>query len=80
MAVRTQQTGVNPKTEVACSHMLTSKGVNARARSTYLNQDARSSSGNIFLRLGYRANLKDTLNRSRDQEWSQQLAAQMDNL
>ena len=66
MATRTQQTGVNPEIEVTCSHTLTSRGVNARAGSTHPNQDERSSSGNIFRRLGHRVDLRDTLNRRRD--------------
>ena len=76
MAVRTKWMGVNPETEVARSHTLTSKGVNARAGSTYPNQDARNNSGNVFWRLGRGADLKDTLIRRCDQERSQQSAAQ----
>ena len=62
MAIRTQQTGVNLETEVTRSHTLTSRGVNTRAGSTHPNQDTRSSLGNIFQRLGCRADLRDTLN------------------
>ena len=76
MAIRTLQTSVNPETEVTHSYMLTSRGANARAGSTHLNQDARSSSENVFRRLGCGVDLRDTLNRRRDQELSQQSAAQ----
>ena len=55
MAVRTQQTGVNPETEVVRSHMLTFGGVNTR-----------SNSGNVFWRFGRGANLRDMLNRRHD--------------
>ena len=48
MALRTQHIGVNPETEDARSHTLTSRGVNIRVGSTHLNQDARSSTRNIF--------------------------------
>ena len=76
IAVRTQQTGVNPKTKVTRFHTLTSKRINARAGSTRPNQDERSSSRNVFRTLGHRANLRDTLNIKRDQERSQQATAQ----
>ena len=76
MAIRTQQTNVNLGTEVTQSHMPTSREAKVRAGSTHPNQDERSSSGNVFKRLGHGANLRDTLNRRRDQEWSQQLIAQ----
>ena len=59
MAVKIQQMGVNLEIEVAYSHTLTSKEVSAR-----------SSSRNVFWRLGRGANLRDTLNRRRDQERS----------
>ena len=76
MVVRTQQMGVNLKIEVTSSHTLTSRRVNTRARSTHPNQEVRSSSGNIFWRLGRGADLRDTLNKRHDQERSQQTAAQ----
>ena len=76
MAIRNQQMGAKSKTEVIRSHTLTSKGANARAESTHVNQDEISSSENIFRRLGHEADLRDTLNRMRDQERSQQLTAQ----
>ena len=76
MAVRTQPAGVNPKTEVTRSHKPTSREAKARARSTHPNQDERSSLGNVFRRLGHRVDLRDALNRRRDQEWSQQSIAQ----
>ena len=68
MAVRTQQTGVNPETEVTLSHTLTIRGVNTRAGSTHPNQDSRSSSGNVFWRLGRGVDLRDTLNIRPDEE------------
>ena len=73
MAVRTQQMGVNPGTEVTRSHTLTSR--EARAGSTHPNQDERSGSMNIFKRIGHGADLRDILNRRRDQERSQQSIA-----
>ena len=76
MAIRNQQMGAKPKTEVTRSHTLTSRGANARAESTHLNQDEISSSENIFRRLGHGVDLRDTLNRRCDQEASQQLTAQ----
>ena len=66
MVVKTKQIAVNPETEVTRSHTLTSRGVNARARSIDPNQDARSNSWNIFLRLGRGEDLGDTLNKRRD--------------
>ena len=75
MAVRTKQIGVNPEIEVAYSHMLPSKGVNTSVGSTHINQDERSSSGNVFQRLGCGADLRDMLNKGRDQEQSQQPTA-----
>ena len=66
MVVRNQQTGVNLETKVARSPMLTSMGVNARTKSTHLNQDAKSSSGNVFQILGRGADLRDMLNKRRD--------------
>ena len=60
--------GVNPETEVTRSHTVTSRGVNIRPRSARPNQGERSSLGNIFRLLGHGADLRDTLNRRRDQE------------
>ena len=76
MAIKTQQMGVNLGTEVTHSHMLTSKEAKARARSTHPNQDEKSSSTNVFRRLGHGADMRDTLNRRHDQGQSQQLTAQ----
>ena len=47
MAVRTQQMGVNPETEVTHSHTLTSQEAKEKARSTHPNQGERTGSGNI---------------------------------
>ena len=66
MVVRTQQTGVSPETTITCSHMLTFRGVNGGVGSIHLNQDARSSSRNVFQRLSSEANLRDTLNKRHD--------------
>ena len=76
MAVRTQQMGVNPGTEVTCSHAPTSREARARAESTHPSQGERSNSWNIFRGLGRGTDLWDTLNQMRDQERSQQSIAQ----
>ena len=76
MAIRTQQTGANLGAEFAHSHTPTSKEAKARTGSTHPNQDDRSGLRNFFRRLGHGANLRDTLNRRRDQERSQQSTTQ----
>ena len=77
MAVRTQWTGVNPRAEVARSHTPTSVGTRGHTGSARTGHNkGRSESGNVFKRLGKGANLRDTLNRRRDQERSQHSTSQ----
>ena len=76
MAVRTQQMGFNSRTEVTRSYTLTSREARARAGSTHPNQDERSSLMSFFRILGHEADLRDTLNRRRDRERSQQSTTQ----
>ena len=76
MAVRTQRMGANPRAEVARSHTLASVGAKGRTGSVHLNQNGKKrSSGNVFRRLGQDTDMRDTLKRRRDQEWSQQSTA-----
>ena len=71
MVVRTQRIGANLRVEVARSHTLASVGARGRTGSVCLNQNGeRSSSGNVFRRLGQDADLRDTLNRRQDQKLS----------
>ena len=73
IVVKTQRTGANLRDKVARSHMPASVGDRGPTRSIRLNQNGkRSSSGNVFRRLGQDADLRDTLNRRRDQKQSQQ--------
>ena len=61
----------NPRAEVACSYTEASVGARGHTRSVHLNQnDKKSSSNNVFRRLGQDADLRDILNRKRDQELS----------
>ena len=71
IAIRIQRMGANPRAKVARSHTPASIGARGRTRSVRLNQNGdRSSSSNIFKRLGQEADLRDTLNRRREQERS----------
>ena len=65
--------GANPRANVACSHTPASIGARGCIESVQLNQNGeRSSLGNVVSRLGQETELRDTLNRRRDQEWSKQ--------
>ena len=63
IAVSTQQMGANPRAEVTCSHTLASVWARGHTKSVRLNRNGeKSSSGNVFKRLGQEADLRDTLN------------------
>ena len=63
MAVGTQKTGPNPRAEFAHSHTPTFVGARGCTESAQTNHNGRrNESGNVFRRLGRRADLRDTLN------------------
>ena len=73
MVVTIQRMGANLRAKVARFCIPASVGAKGHTGSVRLDQNGeRSSSGNIFRRLGQGADLRDTLNKRRDQERSQQ--------
>ena len=76
-AVETQRMGANLRAKVACFHRPVSVDTRRRTDNARTgNDEARSSLGNVFRRLSSGTNMRDTLNRRREQERSQHFIAQ----
>ena len=71
-AVRTQQTCVDPRAEIARSHLPDSVKTRGRSDNTQTGDDqARGTSRNMFNRLGKWVDMRNTLNRRQEQQHSQ---------
>lgn len=74
--MRSQYIGIDPRARARCSCSLTSQrnGECSKEREHIGEHDPkrRSAQGNVFNRLGRGADMRDTLNRRREQDHSQQ--------
>ena len=69
MAVRTQRTSVDLRVEATRSYLLESNRTREHSEIVRTgNNPRRSTTGNVFNRLGRGANMREMLNRNREQE------------
>ena len=78
MAVKSQRTGVDTRAGAGHSHF--SESIRTRGHSKVVhtgnNNQGKSTTRNVFIRLGRGADMRETLNRRTEQEHSQHSTAQ----